>query len=176
MWCDCYSCNNMNAKDLVEKLQKVKITIKSEELGLSKQQLIEKRKIEREKEHEKAHKKMWENAEAAMYRINERVLQMKKLINEEKDEGEDKDLDTAMYRINERFLRMKKLINEEKDEAEETAEDPAEESEKEPEEEAEEDPAEESEEAEEEAEEDPAEESEEESEEEKPWKVGRVTY
>jgi len=87
MFCDCASCNgSINAKDLVEKLLSAKIIIKKSELGLSKEQFIENRKIAREKEYEKAHKKMLVDMEAAMNRISERFLMMKNIKKTEEEE------------------------------------------------------------------------------------------
>jgi len=74
-WMDCETCKTnmrMEAKSFVTKC--LPITIKKEEIGLSRQQFIENRKITRKKAREKAHEKKWEDLKATMARLHEDVL------------------------------------------------------------------------------------------------------
>jgi len=76
-WMDCETCKTnmrMEAKSFVTKCLAIPITIKKEEIGLSRQQFIKNRKIAREKEREKAHEKKWEDAKSTMARLSEDVL------------------------------------------------------------------------------------------------------
>ena len=64
----------MEAQLFVTKCLAIPITIKKEELGLSRKQFMKNRKIAREREREKAHEKKWEDMKATMDRIRECVL------------------------------------------------------------------------------------------------------
>lgn len=64
----------MEAQSFVTKCLAIPITIKKEELGLSRKQFIKNRKIARKKECEKAHEKKWEDMKATMNKIRECVL------------------------------------------------------------------------------------------------------
>ena len=95
---DCETCKTnmkIEAKSFVTNLLAVPITIKKEELGLSKQQFIQNRAIARKKAYEDAREKKWEDMKATMDRVSERVLLMKKLIKEEKAKtaAEDEEQD-----------------------------------------------------------------------------------
>ena len=71
-WMDCEMCNTtirMEAQYIVTKCLTIPITIKKEELGLSKKQFIENRKIARKKEREKEKEKKWEDMKATMARV-----------------------------------------------------------------------------------------------------------
>lgn len=59
----------IEAQSIVTKLLSTRITIKKEELGLSKKQFIKNRKIARKKEREKANEKKWEDLKEAMARV-----------------------------------------------------------------------------------------------------------
>ena len=74
---NCEMCNTnirMEAHSIVTKCLTIPITIKKEELGLSKKQFIQNRKIAREKERENANEKKWEDMKATMARVR-RYLQ-----------------------------------------------------------------------------------------------------
>jgi len=73
-WMDCETCKinmRIEAQYIVTKLLATRITIKKEELGLSKKQFIKNRKIAREKEREKANEKKWEDLKEAMDRVGQ---------------------------------------------------------------------------------------------------------
>jgi hypothetical protein len=57
----------MEAKSFVTKCLAIQITIKKEEIGLSRQQFIENRKVARKK----AREKKWEDAKATMARLSD---------------------------------------------------------------------------------------------------------
>ena len=74
---NCEMCNTtirMEAQNIVTKCLTIPITIKKEELGLSKKHFIENRKIARKKAREKANEKKWEDMKATMARVREHVL------------------------------------------------------------------------------------------------------
>jgi hypothetical protein len=64
----------IEAQSIVTKLLATRITIKKEELGLSKKQFIKNRASARKKNREKANEKKWEDMKATMDRIHEDVL------------------------------------------------------------------------------------------------------
>ena len=67
---DCEMCNTnirIEAQYIVTQCLTIPITIKKEELGLSKKQFIQNRKIAREKEREKK----WEDLKEAMARLHQ---------------------------------------------------------------------------------------------------------
>lgn len=69
---DCENTNiRIEAQYIVTKCLTIPITIKKEELGLSKKQFIENRKIAREKEREKANEKKWEDLKDAIARLQQ---------------------------------------------------------------------------------------------------------
>lgn len=77
----------IEAKILVTKILSIPITIKKEELGLSKKQFIQNRANARKK----AREKKWEDMKATMDKLRESVLLMKNLINEAEDAEEEED-------------------------------------------------------------------------------------
>ena len=69
---DCKMCNTnirIEAHYIVTKCLTIPITIKKEELGLSKKQFIENRRIARKKASEQAREKKWEDMKATMDRV-----------------------------------------------------------------------------------------------------------
>jgi hypothetical protein len=69
---DCETCKTnmrIEAQSIVTKLLATRITIKKEELGLSRKQFIKNRASAREKEREKANEKKWEDLKEAMDRV-----------------------------------------------------------------------------------------------------------
>ena len=67
-------CNTnirIEAQYIVTQCLTIAITIKKEELGLSKKQFIKNRKIAREKEREKEREKKWEDLKEAIARVGQ---------------------------------------------------------------------------------------------------------
>jgi hypothetical protein len=92
----------IEAKTFVTNLLAVRITIKKEEIGLSKEQFIQKRKIEREKARENAREKKWEDMKETIDRVYEQVLLMKKNMNEAErvtEAAEEEEEDNKHWKV-----------------------------------------------------------------------------
>jgi len=69
---DCENTNiRIEAQYIVTNCLTIPITIKKEELGLSKKQFIKNRASAREKEREKANEKKWEDLKEAIARVGQ---------------------------------------------------------------------------------------------------------